>query len=103
MTTDSRILAEEVRKLLFPSRAPGSFDPAASWADLGELVQAMEARGCFLMTNSTNEPALKRMASFHKATPRGFPCVGASEWGPFSTHGAAILKAAHAALTAPRA
>ena len=103
MSQDLKQIAEDVRSALFPESSPGSFDPTAEWRDLGRLVTAMEARGCFLMTNSASEPKLKRMASFHRSTPRGFPCVGSSEWGPYATHGEAILRAAAEALLRPRA
>lgn len=94
-------LADEVRRILFPEAR--GFDPARDWSDLGRLVTALEERGCFLMTNSAVAPALKRMASFHRSTPQGFPCVGSSGWGPFPTHGEAVLRAAHEVLTRPRA
>ncbi len=101
MPDDLSRMIDEVKKELFPGS--GGFDPVRNWNDLGRLVLALEARGCFLMTNSAADPAVKRMASFHKSTPRGFPCVGSSEWGRFATHGEAILRAAHQAVTAPRA
>ncbi len=95
--------AEEVRRRLEMEPQAGRFDPVGDWRDLGRLICAMEARGCYLMTNSAADPHLKRMAAFHRSTGRGFPCVGSSEWGRFPTHGEAVLRAAHAALTAPRA
>lgn len=103
MPHDFERLAEETRQQLLPASVPGSFSPQRSWDDLGRLVLAMEARGCFLMTNSAATPELKRMASFHRSTARGFPCVGSSEWGPFTAHGEAVLLAAHAALFHPQA
>lgn len=103
MLNDYPNLAEALRQRLLPTLAAGSFAPQSSWEHLGLLVQSMETRGCYLMTNSAVAPALKRMASFHRSTPQGFPCVASSEWGPFTTHGEAILVAAHAAVFHPRA
>lgn len=103
MVHDFPRLAEETRQRLLPALAPGSFAPQHNWDHLGQLVESMEARGCYLMTNSAATPNLRRMASFHRSTARGFPCVGTSEWGSFATHGEAVLLAAHAALFEPRA
>lgn len=102
MTDHCPQLAEEIRQRLFPTLPVDGFAPQKDWADLGRLVTALEARGLYLMTNSAVAPALKRMASFHRSTPAGFPCAGSSEWGPFATHGEAILRAAHAALLHPK-
>jgi hypothetical protein len=103
VSTTPESLAEDLRRRLFPDRPPGDFDPVRRWDDLGLLVTALEAQGLFLMTNSAADPMVKRMASFHRSTPRGFPCAGSSEWGRFPTHGEAILRAAHEAILAPRA
>lgn len=103
MSVDVATLADEVRQVLFPDEAAGRFDPVARWEDFGRLIEALEARGCFLMTNTVSDPVLRRTASFHKSTNQGYPCVGATAWGPFATLGEAVLVAAHEALLRPRA
>jgi len=101
--TDMAKLADEVCAVLWPDLSPGSFDPISRWEDLGRLLESLEDRGCYLMTNTVADPKLRRMAAFHRATERGYPCVGASEWGAFARLGDAVLRAAHEALTHPRA
>jgi hypothetical protein len=97
-------LAREVARVLLPNTAPETFRPHREWLDFGLLVEALEARGLFLMTNSaTKDGRVRRTASFHRVTGLGYPCVGSSEWGPFATHGEAVLRAAHEALCRPRA
>jgi len=103
MSADVGRLSEEIRAALFPDEPPGGFDPIGSWDDLGRMLEALEGRGCYLMTNSVSDPSLRRMASFHRSTARGYPCVGSSEWGAFERLGDAVVMAAHEALTRPRA
>lgn len=103
MSADVVLKCEEIRAVLFPDEPAGGFDPVNSWADFGRMLEALEARGCFLMTNSVSDPTLRRMASFHRSTARGYPCVGSSEWGAFERLGEAVVTAAHEALTKPRA
>ena len=95
-------MAEEVRRRLFPQRQ-GPFAPQSSWSDLGGMLEALEGQGLYLMTNSVADPKVRRMASFHRATPKGYPCVGMSGWGSYETVGGAILCAAFEALTRPLA
>ena len=95
--------SNEIRALLFPGDGASAFDPVNCWSDFGRMLEALEARGCFLMTNSVDDPSVRRMASFHRSTARGYPCVGSSEWGTFERLGEAVLLAAHEALTKPRA
>ncbi|MAG57160.1 MAG: hypothetical protein CMJ83_12780 [Planctomycetes bacterium] len=99
---DNARLAEEVRRVLWPAGLDDGFDPVSSWADLGRLLEVLEGRGCYLMTNSVNDPELRRMASLHRSTPHGYPCVGSSEWGTYARLGEAVLRAAHEALLHPR-
>ncbi|MEE2711174.1 MAG: hypothetical protein VX913_00220 [Planctomycetota bacterium] len=103
MSADAASMADDVRQVLFPETASGAFDPIACWEDFGRMIEALESRGCFLMTNTVSDPKVRRMASFHKSTEQGYPCVGASEWGPFARLGEAVLMAAHEALLEPRA
>ena len=103
MSADAATLAEEVREILFPDDPQGSFDPISRWGDLGRLLESLEQRGCYLMTNTVSDPDVRRMASFHRSTDRGFPCVGASGWGPYESLGEAVLVAARAALSDPEA
>jgi hypothetical protein len=102
MAESTEKLAEDVRQRLFPELRAGQFAPQSNWADLGQLIVALEADGMYLMTNSAVAPALKRIAAFHRSTATGFPCAGSSEWGPFASHGEAVLRAAHAALFSRR-
>jgi hypothetical protein len=99
---DPSSLSADVGSVLFPDDAR-SFDPVGSWQDLGRLLETLEARGMYLMTNSVADPGVRRMASFHKMTPQGYPCVGSSEWGRYPSLGDAVLRAAHEALLHPRA
>ncbi len=94
--------SEKLRLVLAPETEEGAFDPAHDWEHLGLVVTRMEEKGYFLMVNSTATAYLKRVASFHLITDRGFPCAGSSEWGPFPTIGEAVLRAAHEALFHPR-
>ena len=103
MSADVASLADDVRQVLFPETAAGGFDPVGRWEDFGRMIEALESRGCFLMTNTVSDPQLRRMASFHKSTNEGYPCLGASEWGAFARLGEAVLLAAHEALLKPRA
>ncbi|HYC78543.1 MAG TPA: hypothetical protein VEI02_13025 [Planctomycetota bacterium] len=101
---DLEALARATARELLAGTDPATFRPHDDWLDLGLLVRAMEARGLYLMTNSAlKDGRVRRMASFHRDTGRGYPCVGASEWGFFATHGEAVLRAAHEAVTRPRA
>ena len=102
MSADPSQMTEEIRAVLFPDEPAGGFDPVGRWEDLGRLLEALEDRGCFLMTNSVDDPTLRRMASFHRSTARGYPCVGSSEWGMFARVGEAIVVAAHETLINPR-
>ena len=101
MSADAASLADEVRGILFPEIAEGDFDPVSRWQDLGRLLESLEDRGCFLMTNTVSDPAVRRMASFHRSTDKGFPCVGASGWGPYDRLGEAVLVAAREVLSGP--
>ena len=103
MSADVASLADDVRQVLFPETAEGGFDPVGRWEDFGRMIEALESRGCFLMTNTVSDPQLRRMASFHQSTNEGYPCLGASEWGAFARLGEAVLLAAHEALLKPRA
>ena len=100
MSRSLESLASEVSSELFGSEE--SIRPWDSWSDLGRLLEAMEDRGCYLMTNSVADPGVRRMASFHRHKQGGYPCVGSSNWGGFETLGEAVLRAAHEALISPR-
>ena len=102
MRVDLDALAEDVRSALSLDLAAGAFDPVTRWDHLGILLERLEEDGCYLMTNSVADPELRRMASFHRMTDRGYPCVGASEWGRFERLGEAVLRAAHETLLQPR-
>ena len=91
-------MSEKLRLVLAAARQEGTFDPAHDWEHLGLLVTRMEEKGYFLMVNSSATTHLKRVASFHLVSERGFPCAGSSEWGPFPTIGEAVLRAAYEAL-----
>jgi hypothetical protein len=96
--------AREIARLLLPNTEAKQFRPHREWLDFGLLVEALEAQGLYLMTNSaTKDGKVRRTASFHKVTGFGYPCVGSSEWGPFQTHGEAVVRAAYEALVKPRA
>jgi hypothetical protein len=95
-------LAQQVQIVLF-SQSVSPFRPHSSWEDFGMMLVALESRGLYLMTNSVADPKVRRMAAFHKATEKGYPCVGMSGWGSFASVGEAVLRAAHAALTKPMA
>jgi hypothetical protein len=98
------VLCADVARALLPNTDAAAFRPDREWLDFGLLIDAMEARGLYLMTNSaTKDGRVRRTASFHRVTGLGYPCVGSSEWGYFATHGEAALRAAHEALLKPRA
>jgi hypothetical protein len=100
---DSRSLARDVAKALFRATDPEEFRPEEDWHDLGMLIEALEIRGFSLLLNSAfRDGRVRRIASFHKETDQGFPCLGSSEWGFFERVGEAVLRAAHEALTNPR-
>lgn len=101
---DADAAAREVAGALLPNTDPATFRPHVEWLDFGLMVEALEARGLYLMTNSaTQNGRVRRTASFHRVTGQGYPCAGSSEWGFFATHGEAALRAAHEALLKPRA
>lgn len=96
--------AREIARILLPNTDPAGFRPHREWLDFGLLIEALEVRGLYLMTNSaTKDGRVRRTASFHKVTGLGYPCAGSSEWGPFATHGEAVVRAAYEALVKPRA
>ncbi len=97
-------LAAEIARDLLPNTDPTGFRPHEDWHDLGLLVAGLEARGLYLMLNSAvKPPGVRRIASLHRDTGWGYPCIGSSEWGFFPTIGEAVLRAAHEALIQPRA
>jgi hypothetical protein len=96
-------MAGAVARALFRATDPDEFHPEEDWHDLGMLIDALEIRGfCLLLNSAFREGRIRRMASLHKESEQGFPCVGSSEWGFFDRIGEAVLRAAHEALTNPR-
>ncbi len=102
--TDLSSLAQAVARAILPNTDPEEFHPHEDWHDLGMLVEVLETQGLYLMVNSaTKAGAVRRIASFHRDTGWGYPCIGSSEWGYFAKLGEAVLRAAHEALLKPRA
>jgi hypothetical protein len=100
---DLREMARDVAKALFRATDPEEFRPEEDWHDLGMLIEALEIRGfCLLLNSAFRDGRIRRIASFHRETDQGFPCLGSSEWGFFARAGEAVLRAAHEALIRPR-
>lgn len=107
MAADARpcgALAVELAQALLTNTDSADFHPESEWIDLGLLVHSLETRGLYLMLNSAaRDGRMRRIASLHRETDLGYPCIGSSEWGYFSSVGEAVLRAAHEAILHPRA
>src|SRR5262245_43735884 len=100
---DLRPMARAVAQALFRATDPDEFRPEEDWHDRGSLTEALEVRVfCLLLDSAYQGSRVRRIASLHRETAQGFPCMGSSEWGFFEHIGEAVLRAAHEALTAPR-
>ena len=96
-------MARAVAGALFRATDPDEFRPEEDWHDLGMLIEALEIKGfCLLLNSAWQGKRIRRMASLHRESDQGFPCMGSSEWGFYEHIGEAVLRAAHEALTAPR-
>ena len=99
---DLRSMARDVARWLFRTTDPEEFHPEDDWHDLGMLIEALEIRGfCLLLNSAFQGGRIRRIASLHRETEQGFPCMGSSEWGFYPKIGEAVLRAAHQALAAP--
>ena len=96
-------MARAVAGALFRATDPDEFRPEEDWHDLGMLIEALEIKGfCLLLNSAWQGDRIRRIASLHRESDKGFPCMGSSEWGFYKHIGEAVLRAAHEALTAPR-
>jgi hypothetical protein len=94
-------MAADVARALFRATDPAEFSPQDDWHDLGMLVEALEVRGfCLLLNSAFQGGRIRRIASLHRETDQGFPCMGSSEWGFYARVGEAVLRAAHQAVAA---
>lgn len=102
--SELKAMASVVAKALVPEVEAATFDPVGDWRHAGAIIAALEKQRVFLMVNSaTKDGRVRRIAALHRDTGTGYPCVGSSEWGFYPTLGEAVLRAAHEAVTKPRA